>query len=370
MSEFKIDIRKVIEIKEHPNAEKLEIVVVDGLYYTIISAKGNFKIDDFAFVFQSDSVFPPEMIEYFGLGYLYKGNRVKEVKLRGVISQALLLPLNEVNEYAKAKNNEMLEKKIFHYLSIYKDVPALAMTIDFSEELGIIKYEIPENFAAGQAKGNLPIGVEKYDLENAERNPFYFEELFDKEVIISEKLEGINFAIHLDIDGEVHVCSRNLDLKESESKYWEAAHNLGLVHRMEFIRDLIKEFGGYEENLPLTLRGELIGQNIKENIYQLNHQTVYFFDIKYGANYANFEVFRRVIEALGLNIAPVIFRGVLSDFSATFEDLKARSNGVSVLHNILREGIVIRPVKEIIAKQGFTRLIFKQRSPEYLANQK
>lgn len=368
MSEFKVDVRKVIGIEPHFNAEKLEIIKVNGLAYTIISAKGNYNIDDLVVVFQSDAVLPEDLIEYFKLNFLHKGNRVKEVKLRGVISQALVLPFTEIEQYAVDKNNETLRDKISSYQYFYENNYIEACNnFNFSEELNVIKYEPPITFQQGNAKGSLPINVERYDLENAERNPDYFEELLKEVVVVSEKLEGTNISIHVDVEGEVHVCSRSLNLKEdSDGIYWKVAKQKNLH---EIVKLIQKDwFETTNEWTSVTLRGELIGQNIQGNIYGIEGHEIYLFDIKFGQNYADSGVLYSMCRKYGLLHAPIVFRGNFSQFANTLDDLKTVSDGYSILNDdVLREGIVIRPVKEKMIRQGSTRLILKQRSPEYLS---
>ena len=63
---------------------------------------------------------------------------------------------------------------------------------------------------------------------------------------------------------------------------------------------------------------------------------------------------------------PYLFTGNLRDFLKG-QTIKQASNGTSMLEiNQKREGIVIRPMTEADV-EGFGRLILKQRSPEYLA---
>lgn len=58
MSIFKVEVVKINSINSHPNADRLDIVTIEGMAYQVISAKGNFQSGDLAFYFPIDSLFP------------------------------------------------------------------------------------------------------------------------------------------------------------------------------------------------------------------------------------------------------------------------------------------------------------------------
>jgi RNA ligase (TIGR02306 family) len=92
-------IQKIKEILEHPNADRLEVAVVNG-WKTVVK-KDQFKVGDSVVYFEIDSWIPHDIApfltkpghspkEYLGV----KGQRLKTQKIRGVISSGLILPLS------------------------------------------------------------------------------------------------------------------------------------------------------------------------------------------------------------------------------------------------------------------------------------
>ncbi len=95
-----VTIRKVNEIKEHPNADLLELAVIDG--WQCVVKKGEFKAGESIVFFEIDSVLPvKEEFEFLRKSsYIKKdwlpngeGFRLKTIKLRKEISQGLIIKL-------------------------------------------------------------------------------------------------------------------------------------------------------------------------------------------------------------------------------------------------------------------------------------
>ena len=85
------------------------------------------------------------------------------------------------------------------------------------------------------------------------------------------------------------------------------------------------------------------------------------FDIDVYRFFA-FNNFVRIIDQLGLTTVPVLESNYV--LSNSIEKLVNKFVGKSVLYNVEREGIVIRPLKEKIDLIG--RVSFKAISPEFL----
>jgi len=99
MSEFSCEVVRV-KIEPHPNADAIEIARV-GDYQSIVR-KGQFKDGDLAVYIPEQAIVPEWMLREMGMydeerqkGGLAgaAGNRVKAIKLRGVVSQGLVYPL-------------------------------------------------------------------------------------------------------------------------------------------------------------------------------------------------------------------------------------------------------------------------------------
>lgn len=97
-------VRVVESVHAIPEADKIEMVVIDG--WQVVSQKGNFKAGDKCIYFEIDSVFEKDSVVGLSLpadkatrvhteekGYVDEAFRIKTIKLRGQISQGYALPI-------------------------------------------------------------------------------------------------------------------------------------------------------------------------------------------------------------------------------------------------------------------------------------
>lgn len=85
-------IALINEIKPIEGADNIEQVVVGG--WNCIAQKNTYKVNDFVIVATTDAVIPVELSDAMNVtNYLRKGQRVRTVKLRGVYSECLLIPM-------------------------------------------------------------------------------------------------------------------------------------------------------------------------------------------------------------------------------------------------------------------------------------
>ena len=85
-------VARINEIKPIPGADNIEQGVIGG--WNCIIKKGEYKVDDLVVVATTDAIIPQELSDEMGVtNYLRKGQRVRTVKLRGVYSECLIIPL-------------------------------------------------------------------------------------------------------------------------------------------------------------------------------------------------------------------------------------------------------------------------------------
>ena len=159
--EFKTEVVR-IRISPHPDADRLELAQFRG--YQSIVGKGTFQDDALVAYIQEGSIVPTAILEELNLVGKLAGaekNRVKAMRLRGILSQGICYPARP--EWREGQ--------------------------DVSAELGITKYEpvIPtsmsgELFVAG------PTRTIRYDIENIKRFPDVLKE--GEPVRITEKIHG------------------------------------------------------------------------------------------------------------------------------------------------------------------------------------
>ena len=189
--------------------------------------------------------------------------------------------------------------------------------------------------------------------------------LMEIPVVVTEKLEGMNFGITRTVDGEIFVNQRNYSIQPIEGKthdFWRVAEEKGLI---ELVKNMAMDCW---PDSNVTFYGEYIGPASQGNIYNLKENVVKFFDIKVDETYIDSDIFNEYISE-DLRV-PVLFSGgTLREFLGD-KDITEASHGKSVLNNgTLREGIVIKPQREFRV-DDFGRVCLKQRCPVYLANEK
>ena len=202
---------------------------------------------------------------------------------------------------------------------------------------------------AGMAKGNFPSFIPKTDQERVQNLRKEIESAAEKglEFEVTEKLEGSSMTCYLH-DGVFGVCSRNLDLKETEDNaFWAQA-------RKDDIEAKMRRFG----NSGFAIQGELIGPGIQDNIYKLSSTKFYVFDVfdTNSGEYLKPAARRLFIESMGLNHVPVLNEHYA--LHHTIEDLLTCAEGGSKLGKTEREGIVF--------KQAAGGMTFKAISNKYL----
>lgn len=335
-------VRVISNIQPIPNADKIELVTVDGWNVVVAKDVGH-KVGDLVIYCEIDSFLPiREEFEFLRKSSYKKmgdveGFRLRTVKLRGQVSQGLILPMSVLNPP---------DTNI--YVTPFEG-------LDVTEMLDIVKYEppIPAELA-GKVKGTFPSFIPKTDEERIQNLTSEYEEWkyqSKHQFYVTEKLDGSSATFYVK-DGEFGVCSRNLELLETEGNtFWKVARELDLKNKMKSL------------GKNISLQGELIGEGIQGNPYKLKGQTIRFFtgydiDKRERIGFIHFIV---MIMDMGLEYVPVInpeFGFLLPD---TIEEMLQYAEGKSALNpDTEREGVVVRSLDGSIS--------FKAISNKFLLN--
>ena len=164
---------------------------------------------------------------------------------------------------------------------------------------------------------------------------------------------------------EFGVCSRNLELKETEDNLlWKQAR---LNKIEEKLRQALEKYGYH-----YAIQCELIGQGIQKNNLRIEGNKIPCFNVfnidKYS--YLNYSDFKDFCNDFNIEIVPLLEVGY--SLENNIDNLVEKSKGFSQLNSkIYREGIVIRPLKELVDLQMSSlfnngRVSFKAINPEYL----
>jgi RNA ligase (TIGR02306 family) len=104
MSSLIVEVCKIDEVIKHSNADKLSIATVKG--WNCIIGLDQYKVGDTVVFIPPDCIIPNDLIEKYELVYLRNGGRTGTLKLRGYISQGLILPLSVFENYGTLSYNK------------------------------------------------------------------------------------------------------------------------------------------------------------------------------------------------------------------------------------------------------------------------
>lgn len=376
-------IAEVVEytLEPHPNADTLSIAKVKG-WQCVVKTENFIDNEQDPFYCGLGVYIPLDMIapaDHPLLSFL-EGKRLKTVKLRGELSQGVVLPLKTV---------------CTHYL--LKKLPEVGD--DLTELLGVKRWEPPvEPGSPTSVKGGghedipRPAWLSKYtDIENWN----HWNDVITPgtPVIIQEKLHGSN-SVYALVDGKFYVCSRNRVLRTTEKKIYIPRHRLfksfpkwlrlypffsvkvlpapdsvwhkvATKYRMEEVLRNIQKITGAKN---VGLYGEVLGT--QDLLYDVKKGDVgfYAFDIRLDENdYVRPENFLKLMEKVGVPVAPVLKIGPfeLEDLNLRLGKTLVGEDVVSEKERHIREGIVIKPL-EPLTHRSLGRVILKRISEDYL----
>lgn len=344
-------IQKIIDIQPIEGADRILCATVLGWH--VVVRKDEFKVGDLCVYFEVDSLLPvmPEF-EFLASqgtkksytdGKEYEGYRLKTIRLKGQISQGLCQPLSILD--GKKYPEDIRENPVYEWKE----------GMDVTPILNVVKWEpaIPANLA-GQVKGFFPAFIPKTDETRIQTVPEVLEKYKDVEFYVTEKVDGTSCTIFFK-DGELNVCSRNLNLKEDDKNtYWKVANELKLKEKLETIAPNI------------ALQGELVGENIQDNKLKLTGHKILFFnayDMDKGA-YLNYQEFVDMCNKLEISTVPLVVKNY--KILKTVDEMVTFATRTSEINpEVLVEGVVLRPMVEM-KDEDLGRLSFKVINPEFL----
>ena len=343
-----VTIRTVAALNPIENADAIECAVVDG--WEVVVKKGEVSIGEKVVFFEIDCLLPASDTRF---SFLAKGKdliRLRTVKLRGQVSQGLILPI-----------------RLFPELPVNSE--------DGLEDLlGITKYEIPDSSSVRGCSpaSTFPWYIPKTDEERIQNIYNKWQEKYaDVEFIQSTKLDGssITIATVSDIRYRIEklnedtypfsddkhqtlVASRNQTLQYDEtSHFWKGAELLVLKSE-QIWKDTGKQY---------ALQGELIGPGIQGNREGLTKYEVRLFrifDID-DQRFLDHNEFTDICSTYEMNMVPQL--ETVKPFQYSLKELLEMSKGKNAAGKNI-EGIVYKSVSKV---NGET-LHFKVINNDYL----
>ncbi|MBM4781386.1 MAG: RNA ligase (ATP) [Archangiaceae bacterium] len=214
-------------------ADRIEVARVAG--WQCVVKKGEVTPGELAVYLEIDSV-PPDTETFAWLWQPKSATarvprpetfRIRTLRLRGTLSQGLVLPLAQLG------------------LSDVKPGD------DLTERLGITRYEPPAPSGMGDYRAPFPSIVPKTDELRVQSFPAVLDELRGKPFVATVKMDGTSVTF-VRVEGELHVCGRNHSIAEGENLYWYVAKK----HRVAEC---------LEAHPTLALQGEVVGPGIQKN---------------------------------------------------------------------------------------------------------
>lgn len=356
MSQFSCPVVR-IQIEPHPNADAIEIARV-GDFQSIVK-KGQFADGDLAVYIPEQAVLPEWLLKHMGFWDEVKqkgglsgslGNRVRAIKLRGVLSQGLVL--------------DMLTAET----AVGNPLRSLVLHEDVSGFLDITKYEPPiPSHMAGKIAGVDLAATLSYDFENIKKHPDLF--VTGETVMITEKIHGTfmqvgvvpsNMANERFYKGRVIVTSKGmgakgfiLDHTDDTNLYIQCAKKHGLLDAaLSYFGDAANDC-----DVPYFLCGEVFGKtNSGAGVQDLtyNGETLAFraFDVCAGTRgkeeFFAMSEFLEAVRVMKVEHVPILYVGPYSK-----EWVLEFTNGQTFLYDVknahtahIREGVVVKSVTE------------------------
>lgn len=335
MSTLKVEVVQVEKVEPHPNADKLDIAHIKG--WQCVVGRGEFKAGDKGFYFPIDAVLPEPLLNYlFSSSKIKPPSRIKTIKLRGAISQGLLV------------RQALIPLKPMFTLFAGDFEVGRDVTADF----GVTKYEPPQKempnlMKASQSRVNHPDFQRFTDVENWKNYPKVFQP--GDSVIMTEKIHGTNFRcgwvpFHANTpwkrikkffgfapEYEFVYGSRNVELADHNPTYYGKNVYAEIVERYG-LRDKLK-FGE-------VLYGEIYGDGIQKGYsYGLTggQHRLAGLDMTHHGEWMHAGTMRHRFTEMGIEGAPLLYCGRYTDMLVLFAAGSSNIGGQPV-----REGVVIR----------------------------
>jgi len=339
-------IQRIIDVQPIPGADAIEVCSVLG--WKVVTRKGEFKPGILCVYIEIDSLLPRAPWNEF---LWKKGDedkpvyRLRTIKLRGQISQGLVLPIS------------VLDGKKFPTDTRENPIYPRKEGMNVSAMLGITKYEppIPAQLA-GLVKGQFPCFIPKTDETRIQAAPEVLKELNGKMVYASVKMDGSSGTFYFN-RGEFGVCSRNLEFKleDNNNTFIKLAIQYDLENKMKAL------------GKNIAIQGEVCGEGIQKNRLCLKGHELFVFnvyDIDKGA-YLDYKDAFDIVVKLGLKSVPIMDTFAI-DETFSVEKLLEMAKGNYPGTSNPREGIVIRTVNESYSASLKGRMSFKVINNEFL----
>lgn len=342
-------IQRIVSLEPIPGADAIEKATVLG-WELVVAKKDGFKVGDLCVYCEVDSIMPDRPEFEFLRDRKF---RIKTIKLKGQVSQGICFPLS-ILPYSPMKYSE--GQDVTDILGVRKYDPQAEFERKESDRLASIdknrmtkflkRYSWFRRLFFKPTRIPFPAFIRKTDEDRIQLFPHACENWKGVAFDVTEKLDGQS-ATYFCIPNPKRwlfgkkwlfgVCSRNFQLlKPDNSSYWTVAKQYSLKEKMiQWLEP---------RKIGLIIQGEILGPRIQGNKYNLDGYRFFIFNACFyekGRSFVFNQADQEVISsALNLKTVPVMSRTYF--LPGTIHEAVEAAKGMSTIHNIHREGIVVR----------------------------
>lgn len=186
MAKLTVEVQRIEKVIEHPNADRLDLATVLG--YTVVVGRGQYKVGDLAVYFPVDSILPINLQEiiFAGSKMSLSKSRVRAARIRGAVSEGLLVELSKIESYEQAKGGSLWLPTTY------------TEGMNLTDRLDVKKFEPP---VKGSPQSGMQTAPKRYhhpdfkkytDIQHGKRNIEAIQS-YDGPLMLTEKVHGTNF---------------------------------------------------------------------------------------------------------------------------------------------------------------------------------
>lgn len=394
----------------HPIEGADRIELADVLGWHVVVKKGDVKVGDHVVYFEIDSILPYQKYEEFAFLEKTKG-RIKTQKLRGVYSQGLVIPFNQLPEFMEERYyatgigwDNLCEpgKDLTEELGVTKWDPEAELTPSMMKQKGggkafpswVTKTDETRLQNVWPEYQQVKAGIETCRAEAKAQHPEWTEEQLEnhlKRVVysVTEKVDGTSCTIAVTRKGNSkiswyerlwrwilslcgvkgssiawkyirQVCSRNLVVSDGTDNSTAGGFYDTVNQKYGNVVNKIMNFMElHPEYKWVAIQGEILGPGIQKNKYKLKGCIWKVFNVQYEktdgtlVRHASWYELIAFTNAFGLEHVdrlPDVEDKLFGNNITSIDDVVALSEGDSVLQpGQTREGIVVRFYPEDIS---------------------
>lgn len=324
-------IQKICKIEPIENADAIELVHVLG--WQCVAKKGEFKEGDPCVYFEIDSFLPCTPDFEFLRANSYKvnpilgeGYRLRTKRMRGALSQGLVLPVESCSalwDWKKSVN------QLYHIGEDVTDILGVRLWVE--EERAT---------SGGTTIGGRPDGVPHTDETRIQSCPELLELFRDKKYYITTKCDGSSHSVFIDADEKFHVTGHNYEYKDDgTSSFYEYVKKNDIESKIRvWKRDQKDEIN------TICVQGEWCGIGIQKNRLKLQQPKWFVFTLIINGERCGLDRLNQFIQDTGIDMVPLEETGV--NLPEKYPDIDALLKRAEIKYpnGGNGEGIVIRTV--------------------------